>query len=149
MVFIFNLKNGKMSNKVDITWKKNMAFEANVDDFKIMMDARPEVGGEEKGPRPKPLLLASLGGCTGMDVISILKKMRVEPESFNVSIDAHMTEEHPKYYDKFHLQYVFKGKDLPLAKLEKAVSLSQEKYCGVSFLLGKGAEITHEIVIEE
>ncbi|MCF8230496.1 MAG: OsmC family protein [Bacteroidales bacterium] len=138
-----------MNEKVDISWKDKMAFEAIVNDHKITIDARAEVGGEDKGPRPKPLLLASLGGCTGMDVISILKKMRVEPEQFNVSVEGHNTDEHPKHYDKLHIKYFFKGKDLPMKKLEKAVNLSQERYCGVSYLLGKGAEITHEIIVED
>jgi putative redox protein len=99
------------------------------------------------GPRPKPLLLAGLGGCTGMDVISILRKMRVEPEYFNVVVLAESTNEHPMYYKKIHIEYQFRGKDLPMDKLEKAVNLSQERYCGVSFMLGKASEITSEIKI--
>jgi len=106
------------------------------------------VGGTDKGPRPKALLLVSLAGCTAMDVISILGKMRVQPEAFRIETDGELTEEHPKYYHKLHLRYVFKGKDLPVDKLEKAVSLSQERYCGVSAMLSKAATITHEIVIE-
>ena len=136
-----------MSNKVDCTWKGDMAFEAEVNDFKLLMDADEVVGGKNQGPRPKPLTLASLGGCTGMDVISILKKMRVEPEFFNIEISGELTEEHPKYYRKIHLEYQFKGKDLPLDKIEKAVTLSQDRYCGVSELLKKGAELTYEIKI--
>jgi putative redox protein len=134
-----------MKNKVDCTWKENMAFEASIGEFKIMIDADPSVGGMDKGPRPKPLTLASLAGCTGMDVISILKKMRVEPSYFNISVEADLTEEHPKYYNKIHLIYEFKGDDLPMDKLEKAVSLSQDRYCGVSALLRKGAELSYEI----
>ena len=136
-----------MKSKVNCNWAGNMAFEAEINDYKLMMDASPEVGGEERGPRPKPLTLASLGGCTGMDVISILKKMKVVPEYFNIEIDGELTEEHPKYYHKIHLQYQFKGKDLPIEKLKKAVSLSQEKYCGVNELLKKGAEVTYEAII--
>lgn len=136
-----------MSNKVECAWKGDMAFEATVNDFKILIDADESVGGKNSGPRPKPLTLASLGGCTGMDVISILKKMRVEPEYFNIEIDGELTEEHPKYYHKIHLVYAFKGNDLPLDKLEKAINLSQDRYCGVSELLRKGAEISHEIKI--
>lgn len=138
-----------MSEKVKVTWKDEMAFEATVNDHNLMIDARADVGGKDRGPRPKPLLLASLGGCTGMDVVSILKKMRVNPEYFNIDVEAEMTDEHPKHYNKIHIKYFFKGKELPKDKLEKAVNLSQEKYCGVSFLLAKGAEITHEIIIED
>lgn len=136
-----------MSNKVDVTWTGDMSFEADVNGFKLALDADEKVGGQNKGPRPKPLTLASLGGCTGMDVISILKKMRVEPSWFNVEVDGELTEEHPKYYHKIHLTYSFKGANLDREKLEKAVNLSQERYCGVSELLRKGAAITSEIIV--
>lgn len=133
---------------VNVNWTGDMAFDAEVNGFNIKLDAKKEVGGKNGGPRPKPLILVALGGCTGMDVVSILKKMRVEPEYFNVEISAEMTDEHPKYYDKFHLRYIFRGKDLPMQKLEKAVKLSQERYCGVTAMLDKAATITHEIVVE-
>ena len=129
-------------------WKEAMSFETTLNGHKIILDADEAVGGTDKGPRPKALLLVSLAGCTAMDVISILGKMRVQPEAFRVETDGELTEEHPKYYHKLHLRYVFKGKDLPMDKLEKAVSLSQERYCGVSAMLSKAATITHEIVIE-
>jgi putative redox protein len=137
-----------MKQKIVNTWKDKMAFEAEVNGFKITIDADPAVGGENMGPRPKPLLLVSLAGCTSMDVISILRKMRVEPEDFRVEAEAEMTEEHPKYYDNIRLKYFFRGKDLPKDKIEKAVNLSQDRYCGVSAMLNKAANITHEIVIE-
>ncbi len=136
-------------SKVNVKWTGDMAFDAEVNGFNIKLDAAEQVGGKNGGPRPKPLILVSLGGCTGMDVISILKKMRVEPDYFNVEVSGEMTEEHPKYYNKLHIKYVFRGKDLPMAKLEKAVNLSQDRYCGVSEMLRKVAEITHEIVIEQ
>lgn len=138
-----------MNNKVECTWIEDMAFEANVNGFKIIMDATEAVGGKNSGPRPKPLTLASLGGCTGMDVVSILAKMRIKPSYFNISIDGELTDEHPKYYHKIHLIYSFKGDNLPLEKLEKAVNLSKDRYCGVSKLLNAGAEITYEIIILE
>lgn len=136
-------------SKVNINWKGEMAFNAEVNGFNITLDADEKVGGKNRGPRPKPLMLVSLGGCTGMDVISILNKMRVEPEYFNVEVSGEMTEEHPKYYHKIHIRYIFRGKDLPMAKLEKAVSLSQDRYCGVSAMLRESAELTHEIVVED
>lgn len=134
--------------KVNVTWTSNMAFEAEVNGFKIALDADEKVGGNNTGPRPKPLSLVSLGGCTGMDVVSILDKMRVIPDYFNVEVSGELTEEHPKYYNKIHIRYIFRGKDLPLDKLEKAIKLSQDRYCGVSEMLRKAAEITFEIVIE-
>jgi putative redox protein len=136
-------------SKVNVNWTGDMAFDAEVNGFNIKLDAAEKVGGKNSGPRPKPLILVALGGCTGMDVVSILKKMRVEPDYFNVEVSGEMTEEHPKYYHKLHINYLFRGKDLPMAKLEKAVNLSQERYCGVSEMLKKAAEITHEIVIED
>jgi putative redox protein len=134
-----------MKARIDCTWKENMAFEAEVNGFKMMLDAEPTVGGENKGPRPKPLTLVSLAGCTGMDVISILKKMRIEPDYFNVGVEGDMTEEHPRYYHKIHVIYELKGKDIELEKVEKAVNLSRDRYCGVYALLKQGAEITYEI----
>ena len=137
-----------MSTKINVTWDEFMTFSAEVNNHKITIDANDNVGGRDKGPRPKPLLLVALGGCTGMDVISILKKMRIEPEYFNVEVEADSTEEHPKYYNKIMIKYYFKGKDLPKAKLEKAVNLSQDRYCGVSKMLNEAADISHEIILE-
>jgi len=137
-----------MDHKVECTWVENMVFDANLDGHHVIMDASPETGGEDKGARPKPLLLASLAGCTGIDVVSILKKMRVELESFRMEVSANLTEEHPKIYDKIRLTYYFKGIDLPIDKLEKAVQLSEEKYCGVSAMLKKAGLIEYEIIIE-
>ena len=134
---------------VNVKWTEDMAFDAEVDGFQIKLDAKKEVGGKDRGPRPKPLTLVSLGGCTGMDVISILGKMRVVPEYFNIEVSGELTDEHPKYFHTIKIKYIFRGKDLPMAKLEKAVNLSQERYCGVSAMLTKTAEITHEIVVED
>ena len=136
-----------MSTRVKVNWSGDMSFVADISGFSVQMDASPEVGGQGKGPRPKPLTLAALGGCTGMDVISILEKMRVPVEAFDMQIEAEETEEHPKVYRKIHIIYMFRGKDLPLDKLEKAVNLSQERYCGVSAMLGKSAELTYEIAV--
>jgi putative redox protein len=136
-----------MKTRIDCAWKQDMAFEADVNGFKIMIDADPAVGGGNKGPRPKPLLLVSLAGCTGMDVISILKKMRAEPEFFNVAVEGELTEEHPKYYNKIHVIYELKGKGVDIEKADKAVILSRDRYCGVFALLHLGAGITYEIRI--
>ena len=138
-------------NKEIVTtkWLSNMAFEADVNGHKIIIDAGPNVGGENRGPRPKPLMLASLGGCTAMDVISILKKMRVDVDEFNVRVEGELTEEHPKHFVKIHVVYEFTGKDLPMDKLKKAVELSEERYCGVSAVYRKTMEMTSEIVVKE
>lgn len=136
-----------MIHRVECRWLEEMAFEAEVNDHIFVMDVDEANGGKNKGPRPKTLTLASLAGCTGMDVISILRKMHIEPEFFNVVAEGDMTEDHPKYYHKIHLIYEVKGDHIDIDKVEKAVLLSQDKYCGVSALLRQGAELTHEIRI--
>lgn len=136
-----------MEHNTLLSWKGNMEFETELNGHKLTIDAAPEVGGENKGPRPKMLMLTALAGCTGMDVVSILRKMKIEPEVFNVKVDATLTEEHPKYYEKMKVIYEFKGDNLPYEKLEKAVVLSQDKYCGVSALYKKAIELDYEIRI--
>lgn len=138
-----------MKNKVDVTWTQGMSFDATVNDHKITLDAVEAVGGENRGPRPKPLMLVSLGGCTGMDVVSMLKKMRVEYQGLNIEVEGDLTEEHPKVYSSITIKYIFTGKDLPMDKIEKAVSLSMERYCGVTAMLSKAATIHHEIIVNE
>lgn len=134
-----------MKDTVEVNWKKGMAFEAEVNGHKVIMDASPESGGEGKGPRPKPLMMVSLAGCTGMDVVSLLRKMRVAIEDFSVKIQGDITEEHPKHFTRMHIIYQFKGKDLPLDKIKNAIDLSQERYCGVSASYRKAMELTYEI----
>jgi putative redox protein len=80
-----------------------------------------------------------------MDVVSLLEKMRVEIEDFKIVVTGELTDEHPKYYHKIHITYQFKGKDIHRGKVEKAVNLSQDKYCGVSYMLKQAAEITYNI----
>lgn len=138
-----------MKDTFKTTYLDGMAFETEISGHKLIMDAHDEVGGEDRGPRPKPLIMAALSGCTGMDVVSILKKMQVSYDSFEILIESEMTEDHPKTYSKIHMIYVFKGDDLPAAKIEKAVKLSQERYCGVSALLDKALELTYEIKLND
>lgn len=134
---------------IDVQWTSDMAFKTNVNGFEIMLDADEKAGGHNMGPRPKPFLLVALGGCTGMDVIAILKKMRIEPTYFNVKVGGDITEEHPRHFTRIHLIYEFRGNNLPMEQLQKAVSLSQERYCGVSETLKKSVEISSEIQILE
>jgi putative redox protein len=137
----------KMIYETTLNWIGDMAFETELDGHKLIIDAEENVGGHDKGMRPKKLLLTSLAGCTGMDVISILKKMHIEPEIFNVRVDGSLTEEHPKQYESMHIIYEFKGNNLPEDKLLKAIELSQEKYCGVLATLRKAVKVTYEIKI--
>ena len=130
-----------------VTWTSGMAFEAEQEGQRIPIDV-PGPDGTSRGVRPKGLLLAGLGGCTGMDVVSILEKMRVPFEGLSVDVSADQSEDHPKVFTAIRVTYRFRGRDLPMDKLERAVQLSQEKYCGVSAMLGKTAAISTEIVVE-
>ena len=136
-----------MSQQAIVTWQSNMAFEASINGHQIIMDTDSSGGGQNLGPRPKILLLAGLGGCTGMDVVSMLAKMKIVPEKFWMEISAEITDEHPKVFNQIKLVYCFIGNDLPMDKLEKAVNLSNEKYCGVSAMLSKTAHMQIEIKI--
>ena len=133
--------------EANMMWQGGMAFEAVQDGHRIILDAGEEVGGKDLGSRPKTLMLTALGGCTGMDVISILRKMKVQPDAFAVRVRGDLTEEHPRVFSAIHLEYLFSGHDLPLDKLEKAVALSQDRYCGVTAMLAKVCPLTHAIRI--
>jgi putative redox protein len=135
--------------EASVKWMDQMAFEGEVNGHKIIIDAEEGVGGQNKGPRPKAFMLMALAGCTGMDVVSILAKMRVELKDFKVNVSGDLTEEHPKHYYQMHIKYEFWGKDLPLEKLEKAIALSEERYCGVSAVYKKVMPVTTEIVVHE
>jgi len=129
--------------------KGNLAFEIDLNGHKIITDARKEVGGDDLGPGPKSLLLAGLIGCTGIDVASILKKMRVKYDDLTIEVETIHTDGQPRVYKDIHMVYRFKGKDLPLDNIKRAVDLSMEKYCGVSAMLSKHTPISYEVVIEE
>jgi putative redox protein len=136
-----------MIHKVRTEWKGAMRFDANIDGGIVQMDADPAVGGTNSGIAPKPLMLAALVGCTGMDVASLLKKMRVNIDLFAIDTEASLTEEHPKYYDNLKIIYQFSGKNLDEAKIEKAVNLSIERYCGVFEMFRHFAKLKTEIKI--
>jgi putative redox protein len=134
-----------MKLSIDLKWKQNMAFEAEVGGHKIMVDTNTESGGENLGPSPKALMLVSLAGCTAMDVVAILKKMHVDLKAFRILTEGDVAEDHPKRYQQMHLIYEFTGHKLPLDKLQKAIDLSVEKYCGVMATLQSALPITYEI----
>jgi len=138
-----------MTESVSVNWLDGMAFEAEVSGHKIVIDAVEKVGGQDRGARPKPFMMLALAGCTAMDVISILKKMRVDVKDFKVKVDGDLTEEHPKRFHKMHVIYEFTGSNLPMAKLQKAITLSEDRYCGVSASYKMAMELTSEIVVNE
>lgn len=140
-----------MSTKHNITttWNGGVAFEADVNGHAVKMDAPTDFGGQNSGPSPKKLMLVALSGCTGMDVVSILKKMRVEIDALQIEVEGDVTEENPKHYQAMHVKYIFKGKNLPLDKLEKAVKMSEDTYCGVRAVYEKAMKVTSEIIVAE
>jgi putative redox protein len=132
------------THTIDITWKDKMAFDGHLDNHTLRIDTGGKYG-DDTGPSPKKLLLASLAGCTGMDVVSLLGKMRVPFTGLTVEVEADLTEEHPRVYSEFRLKYIIYGKDIDHQKVEKAVDLSQEKYCSVSAMLKKNCPIIFKI----
>ena len=99
-----------MKETIKATWLNDLSFEAEVDGHKIYMDTAAEHGGKNMGPRPKPLMMVALAGCTGMDVAAILKKMRVEVEELTVEVEGDVTEDHPKRFSGMKVIYRLKGK---------------------------------------
>jgi len=135
-----------MKSEVTTTWTGDMAFEADVNGHKIVMDATALEGGKDSGARPKTLLLAALSGCSGMDVVSILRKMREPCTWFAMKAEAESREEHPKKYVAIRLVYQFRKSDnLNPDNVRKACTLSQEKYCGVSAMLKDTAPLAWDI----
>ncbi len=128
-------------------WVQGMQFVGRADSgHAIVTDAPPQSGGDDAAVRPGELTLIALGSCTGVDVVGMLKKMRVEFRSFRVDVKAEPADDHPKVWKKIWINYVLEG-DVPKAKLEKAIELSQSTYCSVSAMLKQTAEVvvTYEV----
>lgn len=109
----------------------------------ITMDGPEDFGGSNAGIRPKELLMIALGGCTGSDVASILQKKKIKLDNFEMNISAEVAEEHPQVFTKMHIEYVFYGKDVQEKDVERAIELSQTKYCSVTAMFQKAMELTH------
>jgi putative redox protein len=134
-----------MTNQITTTWLGDMKFEStNPSGHNLFIDVSEEDGGKSEGYRPKALMLSSLAGCSGLDVASLIKKMKLNVSDFKIVIDANLTEEHPKYYDKVSMHFHFYGNDLNEKKLQKAVDLSIEKYCGVMEMFRQFSELKIE-----
>lgn len=129
-----------MSHLVKASWKGESKFEAETPGGNILMSA-----SEDGGLGPKALMLDALVGCTGIDIVFLIKKMRLKVDNIQLEAEASLTEEHPRYYDKVKVTYHFFGDELDYEKLEKAVNLSAEKYCGVMEMFRQFSEVTTEI----
>ena len=130
------------THNVTTTWKKKMQFEStNPSGETFLINAGEENGGEGAGLRPKAMMLSALAGCSGLDVASLIEKMKLEVEDFKIETSANLTEEHPKIYDQVTVEYHFYGANLNEERLNRAVDLSVEKYCGVMEMFRKFATV--------
>ena len=136
--------------KTRIKWVEDVTFVGETDSgHAVVMDGPPDHGGRNLGPRPMEMLLLGLGGCTTFDIIMILKKSRQAVTDCVVEISAERADEEPKVFTNIHIHFIVTGKDLKENQVERAVSLSAEKYCSASIMLGKTATITHDFEIVE
>ncbi|MFZ5503119.1 MAG: OsmC family protein [Pseudomonadota bacterium] len=134
--------------KARIKWVEHVSFLGETESgHAVLMDGPPNAGGRNLGPRPMEMLLLGAGGCTGFDVIAILKKSRQAVSDCYVEIDAERAETDPKVFTKIHMHFVVKGKDIKPEAVEKAIKLSAEKYCSASIMLGATAEVTHDFEV--
>ncbi len=138
-----------MISKTSMAWQKDMVFDVEVNGHHILLDADEKWGGKNSGPRPKPLVLAALSGCSGMDVVSILDKMKITDYDMTVDVVGEMTETHPMYYHSITMTFIFSGTDLHVDKIIKAIKLSTEQYCGVYAMLQKSADISVKLVVND
>lgn len=139
-----------MDNIVTTEWQRDMVFESdNPSGKKLPIDSDEQFGGTNSGLRPKALMLSALAGCSGLDVVSLLNKMKVEVDDFKIVTTGELTDEHPKYYNKVKVDYHFYGTDMNEKKIEKAVNLSIERYCGVFEMFRQFAKMETEIHLHE
>jgi len=136
--------------KARVKWVEGMTFIGESESgHAVVMDAAPDVGGRNLGPRPMEMLLLGTGGCSSIDVMLILQKMRQQVSDCHVEIEAERAASEPKVFTKIHLHFVVKGRDIKAEAVEKAVKLSAEKYCSASIMLGATAAMTHDFEIIE
>jgi len=139
-----------MTMKAQVKWIGGVAFEATADSgHTVIMDGAQESGGENKGFRPMEMVLLGMGGCTSFDVVGILKKSRQQVDECLVEITAERAQTIPKVFTKIHMHFLVKGKGIEPARVDRAVSLSAEKYCSAVAMLEKTATVTHDFEIIE
>ena len=136
--------------KVRVKWVEDVCFMGETESsHAVIMDGSPEIGGRNLGMRPMEMLLVGMGGCSSIDVVTILKKSRQAITNCVAEITAERADEIPKVFTKIHVHYVVTGKGLNPVQVERAVNLSAEKYCSASIMLGKAATITHDFEVVE
>ncbi len=139
-----------MAHQARVVWKGEMQFEATADSgHRLTLDAAPQHGGRNAGFRPMELLLIGTAGCTAMDVVALLRKMRQQFSAVEVTIGGERREEHPRAFTRLHLTYTVRGRNLDRAKVERAITLSQDKYCSATASLRGVAEVTWELHLVE
>ncbi|WP_438989745.1 OsmC family protein [Polaribacter sp.] len=137
-----------VKNIVSTVWTGKSHFETdNLSGHKLTMFDKSQDNGNTVGFAPKALMLSSLAGCSGLDVISLLEKMRAEVTDFKVIVTAELTDEHPKFYKNVKVDYHFTDSDLKPEKIQKAVNLSVTKYCGVMEMFRQFATVETEIYL--
>jgi len=134
--------------KTRIKWVENACLIGEADSgHGVVIDGAPDIGGRNLGVRPMEMMLMGLGGCTAMDVLSILKKTRQNVTDCVIEVDGQRRDEYPKIFTQIHVHFIIKGYDLKDNHVKRAVNLSAEKYCSVSAMLGAMAQITHDYEI--
>lgn len=133
-----------------VRWHDGMSFVAETGSGHLVaMDGAPDAGGRNLAPRPMEMLLAGLGGCTAFDVVLILQRGRHAVTDCAVKVTAERATTDPKVFTRIHLHYTVTGKALKQDAVERALTLSADKYCSASIMLGKTAELTHSLEIRE
>jgi putative redox protein len=132
-------------HEIETQWMGKMQFNSLVSGHTVVMDAPERVGGEDNGPIPKPFILTALSGCTGMDIVAILRKAQSEVKDFDIKVIGELSKTAPIQYVAIHLIYEFRGDDAFKDAALNAVNDSQEKYCGVSSMLKKALPVTWEV----
>ena len=135
---------------ISVNWVDGLLMVGKSDSgHTITMDGPPESGGENLGVRPMEMLLLGVAGCTMIDVVTTLKKMRQNLSHLETKINAERATNHPKVFTDIHIQFILKGQNLDEKKVDKAITLSAEKYCSASIMLGETATITHDFEVVE
>lgn len=133
-------------HEIETQWMGKMQFNSLIDGHTVVMDAPKKSCGEENGPIPKPFVLSALSGCTGMDIIALLRKLNITVDYLNITVSGELSKQAPIQYVGIHLKYIFKGEAAQKIAAVNAVNDSQEKYCGVSSMLKKALPVTWEII---